>query len=64
MGVASQIVKHLLSPGERAFGVDDPFGPAKRPQVLGKTITVAERLQSRKELQLAGIEGRSKILQE
>ena len=64
MGVASQVVKHLLSPGERAFGVNDPFGLAKRPQVLGKITTAAERLQSRKELQMAGIEGRSKILQE
>jgi len=40
--VASQIVEHLLGSGERALGVDDPFGPTKRPQVLGKRIRVAE----------------------
>lgn len=43
MGIASDIVEHLLWPGERSRGVHHPFGLASGGEMPGKRAGVSER---------------------
>src|SRR5512139_2410143 len=64
MGVAPQIVEHLLRSGERTFGIDDPFEIAQRRQMAGERRRFAQAGESAEELQLAALERRLQALQE
>jgi len=62
--VAADIVHHLLWPGERWLGVDDPFHVSHQIEMTGERLSILECLKRREELQLADIEGLLQILQE
>ena len=62
--VAANIVQHLLWPGERWLGVDDPFHVSHWIEITGESLRILERLKRSEELQLAGVEGLLQILQE
>jgi hypothetical protein len=62
--VAADIVHHLLWPGERWFGVDDPFHVSHWIEITGESLGILECLKRREELQLVGVEGLLQIVQE
>ena len=64
VGVAADVVHHLLWPGERWLGVDDPFHVSRQIEMTGENLRILEYLKQREELQLAGVEGLLQILQE
>src|SRR5271167_541011 len=64
VGVAADIVHHLLWPGERWLGVDDPFHVAHQVEMTGESLRILECLKRSEKLQLAGVEGLLQILQE
>ena len=64
VGVAADIVHHLLGSGERWLGVDDPFHVSCQIEMTGESLRILECLKQREELQLAGVEGLLQILQE
>jgi len=64
VGVAADIVHHLLWPGERWFGVDDPFNVSYRIEMTGESLGILECLKRREELQLTDVKGLLQILQE
>ena len=55
VGVAAEIVEHLLRPAERALGIDDPFDPAQRPQMGGEGRRFGEPGQLAEEVQLPAL---------
>ena len=56
MGIAAHVVEHLLRPGERSFGVDDPFALFQSSQMPGECRPLPEWFQCAEELKFAGIE--------
>jgi len=64
VGVAADIVHHLLRPGERWLGVDDPFHVSHQIEMTVESLRILERLKRCEEPQLAGVEGLLQILQE
>ncbi len=64
VGVAADIVHHLLWPGERWLGVDDPFHVSHQIEMTGESLRIMECLKRSEEPQLAGVEGLLQILQE
>ncbi len=62
--VAADIVHHLLWPGERWLGVDDPFHVSHQIEMTVESLRIFERLKRSEELQLAGVKGLLQILQE
>ena len=48
MGVAAEIVEHLLRSAEWAFGIDDPFDIAQRRQIVGEGRRLGRRARSPK----------------
>jgi len=64
VGVAADILHHLLWPGERWLGVDDPIHIAHQIEMIGESLWILECLKRREELQLASVEGLLQILQE
>jgi len=64
VGVAADIVHHLLRPGERWLGVDDPFHVSRQIEMTVESLRILERLKRSEEPQLAGVEGLLQILQE
>lgn len=64
VGITADIVHHLLWPGERWLGVDDPFHVSHWIEITGESLWILECLKQREEVQLAGVEGLLQILQE
>jgi hypothetical protein len=64
VGVAADIVHHLLGSGERRFGVDDPFHMAHGIEMPAEYLRVSKGLEGREELEFAGIESLLQISQE
>ena len=62
--VAADIVHHLLWPGERWLGVDDPFHISYQIEMAVESLRILECLKRSEEPQLAGAEGLLQILQE
>src|SRR5579863_1745316 len=56
MRISAHVIKHLLRPGEGAFGVDHPFVFLRRGDLRGEGAWIAKGLQRSKELQLSGVE--------
>src|SRR5579863_10249589 len=63
MGVASDVVQHLLRSGKGPFGIDDPFGSSHRRQVKDERAAIPEIFQGGEELQFAQVESVLKVLQ-
>ena len=65
VGVAADVVHHLLGSGEGRFGVDDPFHVAHADRdARRKTWRISKGLEGREELEFAGVEGLLQIGQE
>ncbi len=64
MGVAAEIVEHLLRAAERSLGVDNPVGPAQRSQMPGERGWLDQRGKVSEKVQCTGIEGGRQPLQE
>ena len=54
MGVASQILQHVLRSAKGGLGVNHPFAFAERSQITGEGLRVAQRFQIAEELELTG----------
>jgi hypothetical protein len=57
MGIAAEIIEHLLGSAERALGVDDPANCAQRPQPGSEGGWRGQVRQIAKEPELARLEG-------
>ena len=57
MGIACDIPENLFGPVERSFAVNDPFGASERREVAKEGSPRSQRLQGRKELQVARVKG-------
>jgi hypothetical protein len=57
VGVAADVLDHLLGSGERRFGVDDPFHIAHGIEMPKENLRVSKGLEGREELEFACIEG-------
>src|SRR5438270_7232278 len=64
MGIAAEIIEHLLGSAERALGVDDPANGAQRPQPGSEGGGRGQARQIAKEPELAHIERRLQAGQE
>ena len=64
VGVAADILHHLLGPGEGRLGVDDPFHMAHGIEMQVENRRVSKGLEGREELEFAGIESLLQISQE
>jgi len=64
VGVAADVVHHLLGPGEGRLGVDDPFRMAHGIEMPAENLRVSKGLEGREELEFAGIESLLQISQE
>src|SRR5216683_3847374 len=62
--VSADIVHHLLWPGERWLGVDDPFQVSHWIEITGESLWILECLKQREELQRTDVEGLLQIPQE
>src|SRR4029077_6521275 len=62
VGVAADIIHHLLWPGERWLGVDDPFQVSHQIEMTVESLRILECLKQSEEPQLAGVEGLLQIL--
>ena len=58
MGIAAEIIKHLLGSAERSLGVDDPANGAQRPQAGSEDFGRRQAGQIAKKLELARIVSR------
>ena len=63
VGVAADVIEHLLGAGKGFLGIDDPFGFPRRGQVIDKLTPIPEISQGTEETQFAGIEGVLEMLQ-
>src|SRR5438067_12928979 len=64
MGIAAEIIEHLLGSAERALGVDDPANGAQRPQPGSEHGWRGQARQIAKEAEFARIERRLEAGQE
>src|SRR5208337_492904 len=64
VGVAAQVVDHLLRSGEGRFGVDDPFQVVQRIEITAESPGILKGRERRKEAEFAGVEGLLQIGQE
>ena len=64
VGVAAQVVHHLLRSGEGRFGVDDPFHVAQRIEITAESLGILKGLEGREEVEFTGVEGLLQIGQE
>src|SRR6267154_2001357 len=64
MRVAPEISERLLGTAERTLGVHNPIRSAQRGQVLREGVWIGEHCQRSKELQAAGFECGSDLLDE
>ena len=64
VGVAADVVHHLLGAGEGRLGVDDPFHIAHGIEMPAENLRVSKGLEGREELEFAGIESLLQISQE
>ena len=64
VGVAADVVYHLLGPGEGRLGVDDPFHMAHGIEMSAENLRVSKGLEGGEELEFAGIESLLQISQE
>lgn len=64
MGVAADVVHHLLGAGERRLGVDDPFRMAHGIEMPAENLRISKGLAGREELEFAVIESFLQISQE
>ena len=64
VGVAADVVQHLLWASKGRLGIDDPFCLSRRCQVTSKLAAIPKIFQGVEELQLAGIERVLEMLQE
>ena len=64
VGVAADVVHHLLGAGEGRLGVDDPFGMVQGIEMPAENLRVSKGLEGREELEFAGIESLLQISQE
>ncbi len=64
VGVAADVVHHLLRTGEGRLGVDDPFHIAYGIEMPAETLRVSNSLEGREKLEFAGIESLLQISQE
>ena len=58
MGIAAEIIEHLLGSAERSLGVDDPANGAQRPQAGSEDFGRRQAGQIAKKLELARIVSR------
>ena len=54
VGIASEVLQHVLGAAEGSFGIDDPFLVFEWRQVLAEGLAVAQRCQLAEELKLFG----------
>ncbi len=52
MGIAREVMQHVLRATERRFGIDDPVLPIKRAQEEGEVLLLMERHALAEEAQL------------
>ena len=64
VGVAAQVVHHLLRSGEGRFGVNDPFQVVQRIEITAESLGILKGRERRKEAEFAGVEGLLQIGQE
>src|SRR5215469_17840314 len=64
VGVAADVIHHLLWPGEGWLGVDDPFHVSYRIEVALKSLPISQGLERGEEMQLTRIEGVLEVGQE
>jgi len=64
MGVAAQVLQHLLGPAEWRLGVDHPLGAGRWRQELLEGLRVLQRLHGVEELQHLALERRAQKLEE
>ena len=64
VGVAADVVHHLLGPGEGCLGVDDPFHIAHGIEMPAENLRVSKGFEGGEELEFAGIESLLQISQE
>ena len=56
MGIAPDVIEHLLRPGERRLGVNNPVALFRESQMPGERRSVLQRFQRAEEPEFAGIE--------
>ena len=64
VGVAADVIQHLLWSGEGWFGVDNPFHVSYRIEVALKSLSISQGLKRGEEVQLARVEGLLEVDQE
>jgi hypothetical protein len=64
VGVAADVVHHLLGSGERRLGVDDPFQVAHGIEMQAENLRISKGLEGREEPEFAGVESLLQIDQE
>ena len=64
VGVAADVVHHLLGASEGRLGVYDPFRMAHRIEMPAENLQISKGLEGREELEFAGIESFLQISQE
>ena len=64
VGVAADVVHHLLGSSEGRLGVDDPFHTTHGIEMPEETLRISKGLEGREELKFAGIESLLQISQE
>src|SRR5271169_1628791 len=57
VGVAAQVVHHLLRSGEGRFGVNDPLQVVQRIEITAESLGILKGRERRKEAEFAGVEG-------
>ena len=64
VGVAADVVHHLLGASEGRLGINDPFHITHRIEMLVENLRISKGLEGREELEFAGIESLLQISQE
>ena len=58
VGIAAEILQHVLGPAEGWFGVDDPIFAEERTQPGSEELGMGERCEFSGQVQLTALEGR------